>query len=92
MEHFSALCNGVWHYETTKELGIDALNVCEVNSYNPQKTIAIKIHFKAKNITLKLTDCDADILAACSYAKDEYEATIEVQKQYFPNYQLYCHN
>ena len=32
MEHFSALCNGVWHYETTKELGIDALNVCEVNN------------------------------------------------------------
>ena len=29
---FSALCNGVWHYETTKELGIDALNVCEVNN------------------------------------------------------------
>ena len=44
----------------------------------------MKIPFKAKNITLKLTDCDADILAACSYAKDEYEATIEVSNEY-PN-------
>ena len=55
-----------------------------VKYYSKGWPSVLKIHFKAKNITLKLTDCDADILAACSYAKDEYEATIEVSKQYFP--------
>ena len=35
---------------------------------------------QAKDIAANLSHCDADIVAACSWIKDEYEPTIEVRQ------------
>ena len=39
-----------------------------------------KKYLQAKSIVANLTQCEADIQAACSWTVDEYEPTIEVGK------------